>query len=201
MSGYQLHFQDAKAKYDNLELFDVDAALNTLDTALFAYSKSQIPDNLNTVQSAFEPIAEHYSNLTSITIDLQTFLEKASKYVVDSQDKLENEERYANRVHPEESTESREILLGIVPTLKMKTIPYLLAAGVFMALLTIFLIFQMLGVSGQLNLPPALVQWWMTPAVGPRFYERPEVYYSLVTMVVAYFTKTIITEYYKSKRT
>lgn len=191
-----------------LKVFDIDGAITTLDSALFIYSKSQstapvagqpVIDPvaaLHSVQTAFAPIADYYSNLTGISNDLQLFLENASKYVVDSQDRLENEERYENRIHPEESVEARELFLGIVPTLRIQTMPYLLATGVFMALMTIFLIFQMIGVTGQIHLPPAVVQWWMTPATGPPFYKNPMVLGGAIIVLIA----AVIILYFKAKR-
>ena len=107
-------------------------------------------------------IADYYANLTTCTGKLQSYLDKASIDV--SQGYLLNEERRDNRIHPEESTKSREILLGIVPTLKPTSIPYLMSAAVAMACITIFLIFQMNGISGQLTLPPAFVTWLATPS-------------------------------------
>jgi len=150
------------------------------------------------VKNAFEPIADYYSQLTDVNTNLQKYLDKASEYVAESQTRLVNEERYDDRVHPAESTKSREIMFGIMPTLRAKTLPYILTAGVFMSLLTLFIIFQMLGVSGQLNLPPALVHWWVTPAVGPPFYKDPMV---LGGVAVVLISTTIIFAflYFKAK--
>ena len=130
--------------------------------------------------------------------NIQKYLDKASKYVADSQTRLINEERYDDRVHPAESTKAREVMFGIMPTMRATTLPYILTAGVFMSLVTLFMIFQMLGISGQLNLPPALVQWWATPAVGPPFYKDPMV---LAGAAVVFIASTIIFGflYYKAK--
>jgi hypothetical protein len=189
--SYQAYFKEALAAKDRADAltFNIDANIAMLDTALGAYSANQSQGNLSAVTTAFAPIAEYYSRLTEVTTNLQMYLDKASKYVADSQYRLVNEERYDDRVHPEESTKSREIMFGILPSLRVRSIPYILTAGVFMSLLTLFLIFQMLGLSGQLNLPPALVQWWKTPAVGPPFYKDPMV---LGGGVVVFIATTII---------
>ena len=150
------------------------------------------------MKTAFQPIADYYSRLTEVNSNIQKYLDKASNYVADSQTRLVNEERYGDRIHPAESTQSREIMFGLMPTLRAKAIPYVLTAGVFMSLITLFLIFQILGISGQMNLPPALVQWWVTPAVGPPFYKDPMV---LAGAAVVFIASTIIFGllYYKAK--
>ena len=181
MSGYQIQFQEAKAAYDMLETFDIDTAIRNLDSAIYTYSQSQTEGNRSVVESAFTPISEYYSKLTEINTGLQHFLDKASKDIISVS---AEEERYDNRVHPEESTKSREVMIGILPDLKVESIPFLLAGAVFMASLTIFLIFQMGGISGQLNLPPALVAWWVTPSIGPPFYQNPMVLGGLVIILI-----------------
>jgi hypothetical protein len=143
--SYQAYFKEALAAKDRADAltFNIDANIAMLDTALGAYSANQSQGNLSAVTTAFAPIAEYYSRLTEVTTNLQMYLDKASKYVADSQYRLVNEERYDDRVHPEESTKSREIMFGILPSLRVRSIPYILTAGVFMSLLTLFLIFQM----------------------------------------------------------
>jgi hypothetical protein len=162
MSGYQSYYQEAKASYDMMQTIDIDAAIIGLDTAVAAYSKDQNSSTLGAVEAAFSPISEYYSKLLYIQTNLQTYLEKATKDVAEGSQL--NQERYENRIHPEESVKSREIMLGIVPTLKPSSIPYIMTASISMACLTIFMIFQMNGISGQLNLPPAFLAWWATPS-------------------------------------
>ena len=197
MSGYQIQFQEAKAAYDMLETFDIDTAIRNLDSAIYTYSQSQTEGNRSVVESAFTPISEYYSKLTEINTGLQHFLDKSSKDIISVS---AEEERYDNRVHPEESTKSREVMIGILPDLKVESIPFLLAGAVFMASLTIFLIFQMGGISGQLNLPPALVAWWVTPSIGPPFYQNPMVLGGLVIiLIVAVIVFAVL--YYKRSST
>jgi hypothetical protein len=180
--SYQTKFLEAKAAYDRLQTFDVDAKISALDNALYTYSINQTDGNRAAVQAAFSPIGQYYSQLTDINSNLQDFLDEASQDLV----KLNtSEERYNERIHPEESVHSREVMLGIYPNLRIESIPYILAVSVFMASLTVFLIFQMNGVSGQLNLPPALVTWWKTPSVGPPLYRNPIVLGGLIVLLIA----------------
>ena len=191
---YQEKFQEAKAAYDMLETFDVNASVTALDRALYNYSNSKSADDLATLQSTFGPISMYYSQLANINSNLQDFLDEASNDLV----KLNtSEERYNDKLHPEESIHSREVTFGIYPNLRVESIPYILAASVFMASLAIFMIFQMVGFSGQMNLPPALVAWWITPSVGPPFYRNPMVLgglsiiliIALIVFVVLYYKK------------
>ena len=191
---YQEKFQEAKAAYDMLETFDVNASVTALDRALYNYSNSKSAEDLATLQAAFSPIGVYYSELASINSNLQDFLDKASNDLV----KLKtSEERYNDKIHPEESIKSREIMFGIFPNLRVESIPYILAASVFMASLAIFLIFQMIGFTGQMNLPPALVAWWITRSVGPPFYRNPMVLggvsiilmIALIVFIVLYYKK------------
>lgn len=145
-----------------LQTIDIDAAIVSLDTAVAGYSKDQNPSTLGQVEAAFSPISEYYSKLLYIQTNLQTYLDKAMKDVAEGS-KI-NQERHENRIHPEESVKSREIMMGIVPTLKPSSIPYIMTASIAMACITIFMIFQMNGISGQLNLPPAFLAWWATPS-------------------------------------
>jgi uncharacterized BrkB/YihY/UPF0761 family membrane protein len=69
-----------------------------------------------------------------------------------------------------------------------------------MALLSIFLIFQTLGFSGQINLPPSLSAWLSSPASPIPFYKNPMVLGGvsillLVTLVI------FIVLYYRAKNT
>jgi len=120
----------------------------------------------------FDKITEYYTKMNNLTKKVQTYIDTASDDVQNSQGLLLNEELYLNRVNPEKSTRSREVMLGIFPQLKPQSLSYLFAASIFMILMTIFLIFQMAGISGQINLPPSFIQWWVTPAQIP-FYKNP----------------------------
>lgn len=162
MSGYQSYYQEAKSSYDMLQTIDIDASIVALDAAVAEYSKNQSSSNLTGVEAAFSPISDYYSKLLYIQTNLQTYLDKATKDVAEGSQL--HEERHENRIHPEESVKSREIMMGIVPTLKPSSIPYIMTASIAMACITIFMIFQMNGISGQVTLPPAFLAWWATPS-------------------------------------
>ena len=178
MSGYQRILQDAIADYDAIVPIDIDARIAALDSALASGNRPQI-------ETAFAPISQYYTQLSSVITNLQTYLTKASTYVADSQYRLINEERYDDRVHPEESTKAREIMYGLFPTLRTSSLPYLLAASVFMASLSIFIVFQLGGLSGQFNLPPSLIQaLYSAPATVP-FYRNPMVLSGVIIVLVS----------------
>jgi hypothetical protein len=109
------------------------------------------------LSGAFLPISQYYANLVSIKERLTHFLEKASTEVVDSHDGLVNEERYENRAEPQNAVKPRELVFGLFSELRPSSVPIIIAAGVFMGSLTVLLIFQMYGFTGQINMPPALV--------------------------------------------
>lgn len=128
----------------------------------------------NEVESAFAPIAEYYAKLVNINETLRKYIAKTAKDLADSDPRLINEERYSNRVHPEEAMMPREASNGLIPELRQSSLPYMISISVFMATLSIFLIFQMNGFSGQINVPPGVAAWFASPAPDARpFYENP----------------------------
>jgi hypothetical protein len=187
MSTFEMNFNAAIQKYNDLsegtsyrdsrgidQVIDgtpasIDAAIANLDTTLANYNAADSTNKATretAVTTAFTPISNYYTNLTTVTTSLQKFLDQASTYVADSDDGLINEERYENRVYPERSVHAKEILFGMVPTLKTRSIPYILASGVFMSLITIFLVFQLGGVTGHINVPPAVQMYALAPFFG-----------------------------------
>jgi hypothetical protein len=97
----------------------------------------------------------------------------AAKNINDSTPRLLNEERYTNTIHPEESMEAREASWSFFPELRMSSFPYLISASVFMASLSIILIFNMYGFSGQVNIPVSITQilsLFNSPASSVPFY-------------------------------
>ena len=62
------------------------------------------------------------------------------------------------------------------------------------------MIFQLGGMSANLNLPPALVTWWSTPRVAPPFYKDPMVIGGVITILVSFAIKNIVIGYYKAKK-
>ena len=198
MSGYQTYFQEALVEYESLEAFDIDNAVSNLDSALNIYNKSPTDGNRKVVENEFAPIANYYSNLANITTKLQVFLNKASVDVADSQDRLINEERYTNRVHPEQSVRSREIMYGIIPELKTSALPYLLAASVFMALMTIFMIFQMIGITGEIHASTQLINYF-TPAIGSIPFYKQSWFFIAIGAVLVMALAVFATMYFRLK--
>lgn len=109
------------------------------------------------LSGAFLPISQYYVNLVSIKERLTRFLEEASTEVVDSHNGLVNEERFDNRAEPQNTVKPRELVFGLFSELRPSSVPIIIAAGVFMASLTVLLIFQMYGFTGQINMPPGLI--------------------------------------------
>ena len=191
------NFLDAQIQHENIGIFDLDIAIDTLNTALKAYSLNQSSMNEESIDTAFIPIAEHYLKLTEINTNLHQYINKASNNL--SNIHL-SEERYVNRIHPEESVLPRESSNGIIPELKTKSLPYLLAISVFMALLSIFLIFQVLGFSGQINIPPSLSAWLSSPASPIPFYKNPMILGGLSILLLVALVIFIIL-YFQAKNT
>ena len=155
--------------------------------------------------STFQPIGDYYTKLLSVKNRLNTFLEKASDRVVESKDPILNEERYNNRANPEEAVKPRELVFGLFSELKPTSVPYLLASGVFMACISLLMIFQMFGFTGQINLPPALSELpgklSAAAASSPvPFYENPMILSGLVILLGAGVIGLGIM-YYKAKQT
>jgi hypothetical protein len=167
-------FLDAQLSYESLGSMDLDDRIEKLDNALAAYATAQTASNGTAVETAFAPIAEYYSKLVSINETLRNHINKTAKNIGDSDPRLINEERYSNRVHPEEAVMAREATNGFFPELRQSSMPYLISVSVFMASLSIFLIFQMNGFSGQINIPPSVSSWFASPAPDARpFYQNP----------------------------
>lgn len=153
------------------------------------------------LQAALNPISQYSAGLGSIITRLEKFIDDSSELVQDSQGSLINEERYINRMYPENSVRSREVIFGIFPQLRITSLPYIIAASIFMISLIVFLIFQMAGVTGQVNLPPSFTQWYSTPAVGSiPFYKNPMVLGGVIVLLLIIAVIFIIL-YAKSKNT
>lgn len=182
MTSFQAQYQEVKYKYDMLQTFDTDGYITALDYALYAYSKNPTITTRETVEQKFAPISDYYTKLTEISSTLQKILDRATTSAHTASASLE---RYENKIHPEESTASREVMLGVLPNLRLQSIPYLLSASVFMALLAIFMMFQMGGVSAQLNLPPALLALWATSSSDTPFYKNPMVLGGCIVILLA----------------
>lgn len=138
------------------------------------------------VETAFAPIAEYYTKLVSINTALRKFINKSAKNIADSDPRLINEERYSNRVHPEEAVMAREATRNFFPELRTRSVPYLIAASVFMATLSIFLILQMNGFGGQIIVPPG-IKYFINLSATPADISSPTspfVFRSIVLLVL-----------------
>lgn len=155
--------------------------------------------------STFQPIGDYYTKLLSVKNRLNTFLEKASDRVVESRDPILNEERYNNRANPEDAVKPRELVFGLFSELKPTSVPYLLASGVFMACISLLMIFQMFGFTGQINIPPALSELpgklsAVAASSSVPFYQNPMILSGLVILLGAGLIGLGIM-YYKAKQT
>ena len=193
-------FLTALQQYQSLPTFDISTNINALDGALIAYASNPTDMNRSALQSTFAPIASYYSSLSDINSRLQEYINSSAKDLASSTAVSLNQERYNNRVHPEESVVSREVMMGIFPALRMSSIPYIIAVSVFMASLCIFLIFQMFGFSGQLNVPTSVLSLFNSPATAIPFYQNPMFLggVSVVLLVTVVITGIL---YFKSKNT
>jgi hypothetical protein len=137
------------------------------------------------ISGAFQPIGQYYSNLLDIKKRLNTFLEDASDEIGESQGYLVNQERYDNRGHPEQAVTSKEVAYGLFSEVRPSTIPILMALGTFMASISILMIFQMIGFTGQINIPPAVTAFQAmlsAPSEVP-LYQNPMVLSGLVVVL------------------
>jgi len=192
------NFLEAITSYESVKSVNLDAAISTLDAALLAYRSDASTANLNAVTTAFTPIAAYSSSLVAINEKLQTYINTAAKNIADSDPRLIDEERYSNRIHPEEAVMAREATYGFIPELSKTSLPYLISVSVFMATLSIFLIFHINGFVTQVTLPPTLTAFFASPAEGITnvpFYKNPMVLggvsiillTALVIFIVLYF--------------
>jgi len=204
MSSPHIFFQNALTSYEILPSLavSIDTQISQLDTAINTYHNTPTDSNKQAVQNAFNPIANYYNKLSETNTNLTKYINKISQNIADSQDILVNEERYNERVHPEETVAAREVTHGMLSRFKETSIPYILTAGVFMSLLSIFIVFQLLGFTGQINLPPGLAQYLTAPAetISLPFYKRPIVLGGLVVVLLSSLIMFIIL-YFKAKTT
>jgi hypothetical protein len=180
--------------------FNLNRRIFHLDGMLISYINSPRDDNTkNALKRNLRVITDYYTNVRDLNTRVRKYLNKTSKKISNAQDTLVNEIRYEDRVRPEETTVSREVMYGIFPKFRESTLPYVLSAGVFMALLTIFLVLQALGFNSQVTLPQALIGFFVSPAgtVSVPFYKNPMVLGGLVAIlgtaliifIIMYFNK------------
>lgn len=181
----------------NRYISSVDSRLNTAHRAVTATK----PLDLSGVSRAFEPISNYYANLLAIKVRLSDFLERASDDVVDLRETMENKERYENRAYPQYSVKPRELVYGLFSELRPSSVPIVLAAGVFMASISILIVFQMFGFTGQINVPPAISGLTASSVIGQTpgpWYSNP-VIMSGVSILLGVVIVVLVVMYYKAK--
>jgi len=173
-------FSDAQTRYEAIQNFNIADAINDLKGKLTNYvnvntATPRVAATVTTAEDAvsvsFYKISQYYNEVSDINTFLQSYVNK--QVVSISGDSSPNGERYENRVHPEEAVLAREVTRGLLPELRVRSLPYLLAMSVFMASLTIFLIFQIFGFSGQVNIPSSITGVFSSPASPIPFYSNP----------------------------
>lgn len=197
--GYKQEFLAIKYDYDTISTqYSDDTTLNTaidqLDTSIRVYNEAAAGSAKNAAKTALENtfkngIGKYHADLINTKERLNTFLDKASDKVVESQDVLLNEERYNNRANPQEAVKPRELVFGLFSELKPSSVPYLLSAGVFMACISLLMIFQMFGFTGQINVPPAISdlpgKFAASAQTSGPFYQNPMILSGLVILLGA----------------
>ena len=173
----------SQLQYDYEMILSKDATITNVPTAYTTLINAitAIGATTGSIDTASLPIINYYNDLLTINTNLQTYLTKASENIVDLET---SEERYKNKIYPEESVLPRESTYGIIPELRIQSVPYLLAISVFMASLSIFLIFQMFGFSGQVNLPPSITAWLSSPASTVPFYMNPMILGGVIILLL-----------------
>ena len=193
-------FLQAQLAYEKVISIDIDPLITALDQEVIKYGANvdSSGTNLRSVKTAFQPIATYYSQLEDVNEQLQEYINKSANTISNSAPRLLNEERYSNKVHPEESIEARESSYSLIPELRITSLPYLISASVFMAFLSIFLIFNVWGFSGQVNLPPTITQWITTPASTVPFYQNTT-FLTVIALSAIGLTIAFGFMYYKAK--
>jgi hypothetical protein len=206
-NNYKQEYLAIKYDYDTKCLsIDTAAALTNLDNKLEQYGTSTDATraaNATQLSTAFNTISQHYANLASIKKRLNDFLECSSTEIKDAKSVSENEERYSDRVNPQDTVMPRELVFGLFSQLRPSSVPIVMAAGVFMSCLTLLIIFQMFGFTGELHIPPALtkVQAGITAVAssGTPLYQNPMVL-SGVSIVLGAAVIILGALYYRSKK-
>jgi hypothetical protein len=204
-NNYKQQYLAIKYDYDTQCSTMTDAALDTaitlLDTKVKAYETSRTPEAQNDLSGTFQPIVQYYANLASIKKRLNHFLECSSIQLQDKSSGITlNEERYSNRANPQDAVMPRELVFGLFSQLRPSSIPFVMAAGVFMSCLSLLIIFQMLGFTGEIHASPAVMNTYSlltTPGTVP-LYQNPMVL-SGISIILAAAVIILGVMYYRSK--
>jgi hypothetical protein len=184
-------FPEALQLYDQLEIRNTSGQITSLKDTIKSSTATEASK-----KSALVPINDTFLKYLELNEYLKTYINEKTKIV---EEVSASEERYLNKMYPEESVAARETTMGLLPELRMRSIPYLLAISVFMSCFTIFLIFQIFGFSGQINLPLSITEWLNSPGSSYPFYENPMVLGGVVIiLLVAVVVFAIL--YFKSKK-
>ncbi len=192
----------ALQKYENLGSINIQNQITALDTAInnAYYNSSGIIVNSNAIEPTFAPIAQYDSELTEINRLLTKYINDSATTIAEVSPISMEEERYNNRVHPEESVHAREVTMGIFPTLRSSSVPYIIAVSIFMASISIIMVFQMFGFTGQLSVPQSFIEFFNTPATSIPFYQTP-LFLSGVSIVLLVSVVIFAILYFKAKNT
>jgi len=175
-----------KQKYDGLSATDI----NSIFTGLTSKSGPALTNDINAIKIYYNDLT---NDTTGVIPRLQKLLDKSTTDILKAEPSV-NKERYTERIFPNRTIATREILGGFFPMMHPNTLPYILSGGIFMAVLAIFMIFDTLGFRGNVSLPPALAALFLSPVA---FYKNPlvlsavSVVFIIATIVFAvkYFTK------------
>jgi hypothetical protein len=176
---------------------NLDAKIRAYEISTVAASSANLKKE---VEDAFNPIAQYYANLQSIKERLNFFLECSSTKIQESQSGNVNEERYYNRANPQDSVMPRELVFGFFSQLRPSSIPFVMAAGVFMSCLTLLIIFQMFGFTGEIHIPPAITNTLtaISTASSIPLYQNPMAL-SGISIVLGVGVIILGVMYYRSK--
>lgn len=205
-NNYKQEYLAIKYDYDTKCLtLDLPAAMTILDNKLEEYGTSNDTtraERTTQLSTAFNTISQHYANLSSIKKRLNNLIECSTNHL---QDKTAgpsvNEERYSNRANPQDTVMPRELVFGLFSQLRPSSVPIVMAAGVFMSCLALLIIFQMLGFTGEIHSPPALIQAYglIATAGATPIYQNPMVL-SGISIVLGAGVIILGVMYYRSKK-
>jgi hypothetical protein len=185
LSSKQEYFA-IKQQYDRLSAINIDSIFAGLQSK----SEPALTNDINAIKVYYNGLT---NPTTGVIPKLQKHLDKTTTDILKAEPSV-NKERYTERIFPNRTIASREILGGFFPMMHPNTLPYILSGGIFMAALAIFMIFDTLGFRGNVSLPPALAAMSAGPVVfykNPLFLGGVSVVFLIATIVFAvkYFTK------------
>lgn len=203
-NNYKQTYLAIKYDYDTHCLITTDVLqgyINELDIKVENYQTATDATRAaaaTALSTKFQPISQYYSNLVSIKKRLNDFLECSVDEIHESDPISINKERYSNRASPQDTVMPRELVFGLFSQLRPSNIPIVIAAGVFMSCLTLLIIFQMFGFTGEIHIPPALANMQSLAGTVP-LYQNPMVL-SGISIVLGVAVIILGLLYYRSKK-